>query len=156
MDKLKTHGKDVETAGKHDNDQRKSCKIHWKMLENTVKVQENVTTTRGNRTKTIGKWRRRVKLLETYIENVWKCRKPEEMMQKPMEQRGENGRKHVIKKCWTKHIENRRRGCIGKYTEAAGRHDNDQRKSCKIPWKWRKPERMLGTNRDDAVKMLEK
>ena len=55
MDKLKTHGKDVETAGKHDNDQRKSCKIHWKMLENTVKVQENVITTRGNGAKTIGK-----------------------------------------------------------------------------------------------------
>ena len=46
---------DVETAGKHDNDQRKSCKIHWKMLENTVKVQENVITTRGNGAKTIGK-----------------------------------------------------------------------------------------------------
>ena len=41
-------------------------------------------------------------------------------------------------------------GCIGKYKETAGRHDNDQRES------WRKPELRLGTNRDDAVTMLEK
>ena len=27
-----------------------------------------------------------------------KCRKPEEMVQKPMEERGENDRKHVVKK----------------------------------------------------------
>ena len=62
-------------------------------------------------------------------------------------------------------------GCIGKYNETAGKHDNDQRKSYKIPWKtermlgtnhgkslgkWRKPERMLGTNYDDAVNMLER
>ena len=53
-------------------------------------------------------------------------------MQKSMEERGENGRKHVTKKRWTKHIENPRRGCIGKYNEIAGRHDNDQRKSCKM------------------------
>ena len=52
---LKTHAEDVETAGKHDNDQRKPCKIHWKMLENAVKVQENVITTRANGAKTIGK-----------------------------------------------------------------------------------------------------
>ena len=52
-----------------------------------------------------------------------------------MEERGENDRKHVVKKCWTKHIENPRRGCIGKYNETAGKHDNDQRKSYKIPWK---------------------
>ena len=26
-------------------------------------------------------------------------------------------------------------GCIGKYNETAGKHDNDQRKSYKIPWK---------------------
>ena len=26
-----------------------------------------------------------------------------------MEERGENGRKHVLKKCWTKHIENPRK-----------------------------------------------
>ena len=74
------------------------------------------------------------------------------MAQKPMEERGENGRTHVIKKRWTKHPENPRRGCIEKYNETAGRHDNDQRKSCKIFGKWRKPERMLGTNRDDAVR----
>ena len=33
MNRLKTHEEDIETAGKHDNNQRKSCKIHWKMLE---------------------------------------------------------------------------------------------------------------------------
>ena len=32
MNRLKTH-EDIETARKHDNNQRKSCKIHWKMLE---------------------------------------------------------------------------------------------------------------------------
>ena len=77
------------------------------------------------------------------------------MVQTPMEERGENGRKHVIKKRWTKHTENPRRGCIGKYNEIGGRHDNDQRKSYKIPGKSRKLERMLGTNRDDTVKILE-
>ena len=45
-----------------------------------MKVQENVITTRGNGAETIGKWRRRVKLLETYIENAWKCREPEETL----------------------------------------------------------------------------
>ena len=36
MNRLKTHEEDIddiETAGTHDNNQRKSCKIHWKMLE---------------------------------------------------------------------------------------------------------------------------
>ena len=33
MNRLKTHEEDIETAGKHDNNQRKSCKIHWKMLD---------------------------------------------------------------------------------------------------------------------------
>ena len=45
-----------------------------------------------------------------------------------MEERGENDRKHVVKKCGTKHIENPRRGCIGLYNETGGKHDNDQRK----------------------------
>ena len=54
------------------------------------------------------------------------------MVQKPMEERGENCRKHVVKKCWTKDTEYPRRGCNN---ETAGRHDNDQWKSCKIPWK---------------------
>jgi hypothetical protein len=35
-----------------------------------------------------------------------KCRKREEMVQKAIEESGENGRKHVIKKNWTKHSEN--------------------------------------------------
>ena len=43
------------------------------------------------------------------------------MVQTPMEERGENGRKHVIKKRWTKHTENPRRGCIGKYNETVGK-----------------------------------
>ena len=75
------------------------------------------------------------------------------MVPKIMQERGENCRKHVVKKCWTKHIENRRRGCIGTYNETVGKHDHDRAKSF---GKWRQPERMLGTNRDDAVKMLEK
>ena len=33
MNKLKTYEKDIEITGKYDNNQRKSCKIHWKMLE---------------------------------------------------------------------------------------------------------------------------
>ena len=33
MNRLKIDEEDIETAGKHDNNQRKSCKIHWKMLE---------------------------------------------------------------------------------------------------------------------------
>ena len=57
------------------------------------------------------------------------------MVQKNMEERGEHDRKHVVKKYQTKDTENRRRGCIGKYNETLGKHDNDQRKSCKIPWK---------------------
>ena len=52
-----------------------------------------------------------------------------------MEERGENGRKHAVKKRWTRHTENPRRGCIGKCNETAGKHDNHQRKSNKIPWK---------------------
>ena len=83
------------------------------------------------------------------------------MVQKPMEERGENDRKHVVKKCWTKHIESPRRGCIGKYNETWGKHDNDQRKMlgtnhAKSVGTWRKPERMLGANHDDTVNMLEK
>ena len=67
------------------------------------------------------------------------------MVQKPMEERGENDRKHVVKKCWTKHIENPRRGCIGKYNETGGKRDNDQRKMlgtnyAKSVGTWRKPE----------------
>ena len=77
-------------------------------------------------------------------------------MQKPMEERGENGRKHLVTKCWTKHIENRRRGCIGKYNETVGKHDDDTGNRAKSIGKWRKAEGILGTNRDDAVKMLEK
>ena len=99
-----------------------------------------------------------VKMLEKYSESAGKCdnnrrkwsknypkmketgktlgnMKMEEIVQKPMEERSENGRKHVIKKRWTEHIENTGRGCIGKFNETAGRHDNDQRKSCKIYWK---------------------
>ena len=34
-----------------------------------------------------------------------------------MEERGENDRKHVVKKYRTKHIENPRKGYIGKYNE---------------------------------------
>ena len=83
------------------------------------------------------------------------------MVQKPMEERGENDRKHVVKKCWTKPIENPRRGCIGKYNETWGKHDNDQRKMlgtnhAKSVGTWRKPQWLLGTNYDDAVNMLEK
>ena len=69
-----------------------------------------------------------------------------------MEERGENGRKHVIRKRWTKHTENRRRGCIRKYNETAGRHDTDQRKSCKILSKMEDTGANAGTDRDDAVK----
>ena len=54
---MKAHEEDIETAGKHDNDQRKSCKIHEKMLEKYKEIQgkENVTTTRRNDAQTIGK-----------------------------------------------------------------------------------------------------
>ena len=38
----------------------------------------------------------------------------------------------------------------------AGKCDNNQNKGCKICWNMGKPERLLGTNYDDAVNMLEK
>ena len=42
-----------------------------------------------------------------------------------MEERGENGRKHVVKE-WIKHTGNRGRGCIGKYNETVGQHDRSE------------------------------
>ena len=62
--------KDSESAGKCDNNQRKWCKNDRKLKETG---------------KTLGK---------IYM----KCRKREEMVQKAIEESGENGRKHVIKK----------------------------------------------------------
>ena len=80
-----------------------------------------------------------------------------------MEERGENDRKHVVKKCWTKYIENSRRRYIGEYNEIWGKYDNDQRKMlvintnhAKSVGTWRKPEWLLGTNYDHAVNILEK
>ena len=67
MNRLKTHEEDIddiETAGKHDNNQRKSCKIHWKMPErysegNVITTwQENVITTRIKGAKSLGTWRK--------------------------------------------------------------------------------------------------
>ena len=62
-----------ESAGKCDNNQRKWCKNDRKLKETG---------------KTLGKiyWK------------CMKCRKREEMVQKAIEESGENGRKHVIKK----------------------------------------------------------
>ena len=97
-----------ESAGKCDINQRKWSKNYRKMKE-TGKPLGNIH---------------------------WKCMKMQRrMVQKPMEERGENGRKHAVRKRWTKHTENPRRGCIGKCNETAGKHNNDQRKSCKITWK---------------------
>ena len=53
-------------------------------------------------------------------------------------------------------------GCIKKYNETTGKHNNDQRKSYKIPWKTERmlgtnhPERILDTNHDDIVNILKK
>ena len=83
-----------ESAGKCDNNERKWCKKDRKMKETG---------------KTLG--------LINILKRYEKCRKPEEMVQKPMEERGEHDRKYVVKKSWTKHIENPQRGRIGKSNE---------------------------------------
>ena len=83
-----------ESAGKCDNNERKWCKKDRKMKETG---------------KTLGL----ILILKRY-ENAGNQRK---WCKNLMEERGENDRKHVVKKCWTKHIENPRRGCIGKYNE---------------------------------------
>ena len=83
-----------ESAGKCDNNERKWCKKDRKMKEPG---------------KTLGL----ILILKRY-ENAGNQRK---WCKNLMEERGENDRKHVVKKCWTKHIENPRRGCIGKYNE---------------------------------------
>ena len=95
---------DVETAGKHDNDQRKSCKVHWKMLE---KYNESAGKCENNQRR----WCKNHRKMKEAGNTHWKWRKPVKMVQKAMEERSENGRKHVVKKCWTKHTENVRRGC---------------------------------------------
>ena len=89
------------------------------------------------------------------------------MVQKPLEERGDNGRKHVIIKRWTKHTENPRRGRVGKYNETAdmitirgnrakslgkcwknsesvGKCDNNQRKWCKNHRKMKDTGKTLG------------
>ena len=67
------------------------------------------------------------------------------MVQKPMEERGENGRKHVEKKCWTKHTEYPREDVLentiklqedmitisGNRAKSLGKWDSNQRKRCK-------------------------
>ena len=63
-----------ESAGKCDNNERKWCKKGRNMKETGKNSWININ-----------------------IQKVWKCRKPEEMVQKPMEERGENDRKHVVK-----------------------------------------------------------
>ena len=103
MNRLKTHEEDIEIAGKHDNNQRKSCKIHWKMLERYsegkcdnnlagkcdnnqnkgCKICWNMEETGATATKTIGNWRRRVKLLEKYIENAWNAGNERKWYKKP-------------------------------------------------------------------------
>ena len=142
MNRLKTHEEDIETAGKHDNNQRKSCKIHLKMLEryNEGNCDNNLAGKCDNNQNKGCKicWNERllgtnyddaVSMLEKYSESAgkcdnnqrkwckndrklketgktlgkiyWKCmkcRKREEMVQKAIEESGENGRKHVIKK----------------------------------------------------------
>ena len=76
-----------------------------------------------------------------------KCRKREEMVQKAIEESGENGRKHVIKKAGQNTVK------IYKREESV---ITTRIKGAKSIGTWRKPERLLGTNYDDAVDMLEK
>ena len=94
-----------ESAGKCDNNQRKWCKNNRKMKE-AGKTLGNIH----------GK--------------CMKIRNLEEMVQKPMEKRGENGRKHVKKNAGQNTLKTHEED-----VETAGKHDNDQRKSCKIQWK---------------------
>ena len=54
------------------------------------------------------------------------------MAQKPME-RGENGRKHVIKNAGQNTFKTDEEDVLENAT--VGKHDNDQTKWCKIPWK---------------------
>ena len=78
-------------------------------------------------------------------------------MQKPMEERGENGRKHVVKK-------NAGQNALKTHEEDVWENTMKLQEDMitirgnhpKSTGKWRKPERMQGTNRDDAVKMLTK
>ena len=84
-DAIKMLEKYSESAGTCDNNQRKRCQNHGKMKETGKKF-----------------WKNKLKLMkmqETRGNGV-------KIIQKPTEERGENGRKHVVKKCWTKHIEN--------------------------------------------------
>ena len=92
-----------ESAGKCDNNQRKWCKNDRKLKETG---------------KTLGKiyWK------------CMKCRKREEMVQKAIEESGENGRKHVIKKAGQNTV---KRTKEKKVTTGTGRKSSGNwKKSC--------------------------
>ena len=79
-----------------------------------------------------------------------------EMVQKPMEERGENCRKHVVKNGGQKTLNTHEEDVLENTMKLQEDMITISGNRAKSLGKWRKPERMLGTNRDDAVKMLEK
>ena len=110
MNRLKTHEEDIETAGKHDNNQRKSCKIHCSkdtVKENVLTTwQENVITTRIKGAKSVGTWRKPERLLGTNYDDAVNM--------------------------------------LEKYSESAGKCDNNQRKWCKNDRKLKETGKTLG------------
>ena len=112
MNRLKTNEEDIETAGKHDNHQRKSCKIHWKMLERYSEgkcdnnLAGNVITTRIKGAKSVGTWRKPERLLGTNYDDAVNM--------------------------------------LEKYSESAGKCENNQRKWCKKDRKMKETGKTLG------------
>ena len=93
-------------------------------MENKMKLQENMITIRGNRAKSIGKWRKPEGMLGTnHAKSIGKWRKPERML----------GTNHddAVK-------------MLEKYHESAGKCDNNQRKLCKNQREMKETGKTLG------------
>ena len=70
-------------------------------------------------------------------------------------ERGENGRKHVIKNAGQNTFKTDEEDVLENAMKLEENMITIRRNGAKSLGKWRKPERMLGTNREDGVKMLE-
>ena len=94
------------------------------MRENAMKLQENMITIRGNRAKSPGKWTKTERMLGTnHGKSLGKWRKPERML-------GANHDDTV--------------NMLEKYSESAGKCDNNERKWCKKDRKMKETGKTLG------------
>ena len=93
-------------------------------MENTMKLQENMITIRGNRTKSPGKRTKTERMLGTnHGKSLGKWRKPERLL-------GANHDDAV--------------NMLEKYSESAGKCDNNERKWCKKDRKMKETGKTLG------------